>query len=154
MIPTQDGICHDVRRFKPGRIITLLNRKLYRTLSDVKYTPLAFGRPGGPEADGFGEAEFLRLAGPVDKAKGLLTCRVCMGDGALRRLEIPSAALSADRRHALLDRQRGDTAWLDGPLELRKRLQRDAVQRTADLRFSDEPPPELDTGLDDFTFSV
>lgn len=154
MIPTQDGICHDVRRFKPGRAMTLLNRRLFRTISDVKYTPLAFGRPGGPEADGFGEAEFLRLTGPVDKAKGLLTCRVCMGDGALRKLEIPSAALPTDRRHALLDRQRGDTAWLDGPLDVRKRLQRDTVQRTADLRFSDEPAPELDTGLDGFTFSV
>lgn len=154
MIPTQDGICHDVRRFKPSRTMTLLNRKLYRTISDVKYTPLAFGRKDGPQADGFGDAEFLRLTGPMDKAKGLLTCRVCMGDGALRKLELPAASLTTDRRHELLDRQRGDTAWLDGPLEVRKRLQRDTIQRTADLRFSDEPDPELDGELDDFSFSI
>lgn len=156
MAATQEGICHDVRRFRPGRAATLLNRRLYRTISDVKYALLAFGRPGGAQAEGFGEAEFLRLVGPVDKAKGVLTSRVCMGDGALRRLEVPAAGLSAERRHALLARQRGDCAWLDGPLEARRLLLDGQVQRTADLRFTDEAPLELhDLPSDEgFTFSV
>lgn len=154
MVATRDGVCHDVRRFRPSRPMTLLNRRLFRTIADVKYALLAFGRPGGPQAEGFGDPEFLRLVGPMDKAKGTLVCRVCMGDGALRRLAIPSAALSSERRHALLARQRGDCAWLDGPLETRRRLEGGRIQRTADLRFTDELPPTLDEGLEDFAFSV
>lgn len=154
MVATHDGVCHDVRRFRPTRPMALLNRRLFRTIADVKYALLAFGRPGGPQAEGFGDPEFLRLVGPMDKAKGTLTCRVCMGDGTLRRLSIPSAALTADRRHALLARQRGDCAWLDGPLETRRQLENGRLQRTADLRFTDEPPPTLDDDLEGFTFSV
>ncbi len=153
MVPTQDGICHDVRRYKPDRATVLLNRRMQRTIADVKYALLAFGRADGPMAEGCNAPEFLRLVGPMDKAKGLLTCRVCMGDGALRRLELPSASLSTDRRHALLARERGDCAWLDGALDLRKRLENDAIQRTADIRFTDEPPPALDD-LEDFSFSI
>lgn len=154
MLATHEGICHDVRRFRPGRAMTLLNRHLYRTIADVKYALLAFGRPGGPAAEGFNDPEFLRITGPMDKAKGLLTCRACMGDGALRRVELPIAALSAERRHALLNRQRGDCAWLDGPLDLRRRLANGTIQRTADLRFTDEPPPTLDDDCADFSFSI
>ena len=156
MVPTQDGICHDVRRFRPDRLMNRLNRHLHRNLSDIKYTPFALGRPGGPQAEGFSHPEYLRLVGPMDKAKGLIICRACMGDGCLRRLEIPTAPLSADRRHALLERRRGDCAWLDGPLEYRRLLEDGRTQRTADLRFSDEAPPTLDTPPDDsgFSFSV
>ena len=153
MLPDRDGICHDVRRFRPGRPMTLLLRRLRRTVSDVKYALLAFGRPGGPQADGFGDPEFLRMAGPMDKAKGILTCRACMGDGTLLRVELPAAALPTPRRHALLDRQRGDCAWLDGPTDIRRRVSGGTVQRTADLRFADEPPPTLDD-LDGFSFSI
>lgn len=154
MAATLEGVCHDVRRFRPTRAMTLLNRRLFRTISDVKYALLAFGRAGGPQAEGFGEAEFLRLVGPMEKSKGVLTCRACMGDGGLRRLELPAAALGAERRHALLERQRGDCAWLDGPLEVRRQLEGGRVQRAADLRFVDELPPELDAALDGFSFSV
>ena len=151
--PVQDGVCHDVRRFRPGRPLVLLCRRFRRTVSDVKYALLAFGRPGGPQAEGFGAPDFLRLIGPVDKAKGVLACRVCMGDGAVRRLELPAAALSAERRHALLQRQRGDCAWLDGPLDARRQVALGAVQRAADLRFPDDLPPALND-LEDFSFSV
>ncbi len=153
MVPTQDGICHDVRRYKPDRATILLNRKLQRTIADIKYALLAFGRADGPQAEGCNHNEFLRMVGPMDKAKGVLTCRVCMGDGALRRLEIPSAALDADRRHELLSRERGDCAWLDGALDVRKCLEGGTIQRTADLRFVDEAPLTLDD-LEDFSFSI
>ena len=155
MIATQDGVCHDVRRFKPERTMTLLCRHARSTVSEVKYALLAFGHANGPEAEGMNDAEFLRLVGPVNKAKGLLTCRVCMGDGALRRLEIPASVLPTERRHALLDRERGDCAWLDGPLEVRKQLEDGRIQRTADLRFTDEDDLQLEDDLDDdFTFSI
>ncbi len=153
MVPTQDGICHDVRRFKPDRGTVLLNRRMQRTIADVKYALLAFGRAQGPTAEGMDEPEFLRLVGPMNKAKGLITCRVCMGDGCLRRLELPSASLETDRRHAILNRQRGDCAWLNGALDLRRQLQNQTIQRAADLRFTDEAPPEFDN-LDDFSFSI
>jgi SAM-dependent methyltransferase len=155
MIATQDGVCHDVRSFRPERAMTLLNRHLRGTVSDVKYAILAFGRKNGPLAEGFNDPEFLRLVGPINKAKGILTCRICTGDGQLRRLEIPSAALETERRHTLLTRERGDCAWLDGPLELRKRINQGAIQRTADLRFTDEATVELADDLDDdFSFSI
>ena len=154
MVATQDGVCHDVRRFRPERAMPLLCRHLRGTVADVKYALLAFGRANGPEAEGFNDPEFLRLTGPFNKAKGLLTCRVCAGDGRLKRLEIPAAALSTERRHALLERERGDCAWLDGPLELRKQLNDGAIQRTADLRFTDEAAITLDEALDDFSFSI
>lgn len=153
LFPARDGVCHDVRRFRPGRPLTLLCRRLRRTVSDVKYALLALGRPGGPQADGFGEQGFLRMVGPMDKAKGVLTCRVCMGDGALRRLELPAAALPTPRRHALLDRQRGDCAWVEGSADRCRIVANGTVQRAADLRFTDEPPPPLDN-LDGFSFSV
>jgi SAM-dependent methyltransferase len=155
MVATQDGVCHDVRSFRPERAMTLLNRHLRGTISDVKYALLAFGRKEGPTAEGFNDPEFLRLVGPINKAKGLLTCRICAGDGQLRRLEIPVAALETDRHHELLARERGDCAWLDGSLELRKRLNQDTIQRSADLRFTDEAPLELEDDIDDdFAFSI
>lgn len=154
MISTRDGICHDVRRFRPTRSMVLLNRKLFRTISDVKYALLAFGAPGGPEAEGMNAPEFLRMVGPMERGKGVIGCRVCMGDGRLCRLEMPSAALDTERRHGLLERERGDCAWLDGPLEVRKALPGN-VQRSADLRFTDEAPPELDAPEDDaFSFGI
>ena len=156
MIALDEGFCHDVRRFRPGRATTLLNRHLYRTIADVKYALLAFGRQGAPEAEGFDQPEFLRMVGPMDKAKGVLTCRACLGDGSLCRVELPASALTADRRHALLARQRGDCAWLDGPLECRRRLAGGQIQRTADLRFTDEAAPVLhdEPATDGFTFSI
>jgi len=155
MLATQDGLCHDIRAFKPTRSMVLLNRRLFRQISGVKYVPLAFGAPGGPEAEGFGHEEYLRLLSPLERAKGLLACRACMGDGALRRIELPAAALTADRRHALLARQRGECAWLEGPLDRHRQIDRAAIQRTADLRFADEPPPAVDTPEDSgFSFSI
>jgi hypothetical protein len=53
-----------------------------------------------------------------------------------------------------LERERGDCAWLDGPLELRKQLNDGAIQRTADLCFTDEAAITLDEALDDFSFSI
>ncbi|MEG1552532.1 MAG: small ribosomal subunit Rsm22 family protein [Kiritimatiellia bacterium] len=150
----RDGICHDVRKFHPTRSMTLLNRHLFRSISEVKYTVLAFGHHEGPSAEGFGKSDFLRMIGPMDKGKGVLTCRACMGDGAIRKIELPSAVLTAARRHTLLTRQRGDCAWLDGPLGVRKQLEQGTCQRTADLRFTDEAAPLIDHNLDDFTFSI
>jgi ribosomal protein RSM22 (predicted rRNA methylase) len=158
LIPSQHGICHDVRKFKPSRPAILLTRNLRKTFAEVKYTPLAFGRLDGPLTEGFNEEEFLRIIGPIDRGKGVLQTRVCMGDGHVRRLEIPNAALSSERRHALLDHQRGDCAWLDGPLDFRKRIDNNMTQRTADLRFLDEAPIMIEDSLDDaddsFTFSI
>lgn len=154
MIATQDGVCHDVRRFKPSRAATLLCRHTRSTISEVKYALLAFGRKNGPLASGFNDPDFLRLTGPFNKTKGLLTCRVCMGDGQLRRLEIPSASLPTERRHELLSRERGDCAWLAGSLELRKQLEQGRIQRSADLHFTDEAEVCLDADLDDFMFSI
>lgn len=154
MIATQDGVCHDVRPFKPERTLNLLYRHTRNTFSEVKYALLAFGRKGGPDAIGLNDPDFLRMVGPMNKAKGLLTCRVCMGDGALRRLEIPSSALTTERRHTLLEHSRGDCAWLAGSLELRKQLENDTIQRTADLHFTNEPDVTLDDDLEDFTFSI
>ena len=153
LMALDEGFCHDVRRFRPSRATTLLNRRLRRTIADVKFALLAFGRRGGPQAEGFGEAEFLRMVGPMDKAKGVLTCRACMGDGALCRVEVPSAALTSARRHELLARERGDCAWLDGPLEARRRLQNGQIQRAGDLRFTDEAPLTLHDEPEDDTFS-
>ena len=154
MVATQDGVCHDVRSFKPERAMTLLCRNLRGTIAEVKYSLLAFGRKGGPEASGMNDPDFLRLVGPINKAKGLLTCRVCMGDGALRRLEIPSSALSTDRRHHLLNRKRGDCAWLSGALDVRKILQQGTIQRCADLHFTDEENIRLDEAMDTFSFTI
>lgn len=154
MVATQDGVCHDVRTFKPERPLTLLCRYLRGTVSEVKYALLAFGRKDGPQAEGYNASDFLRLVGPMNKRKGLLTCRVCMGDGTLKRLEIPSAALSSERRHALLTHERGDCAWLTGALEQCKQLEQCSIQRAADLHFTDEPTLVLDEAMDDFTFSV
>jgi hypothetical protein len=138
--------------------MVLLTRKLRKTVSEVKYTPLAFGRVDGPLAEGFGEEEFLRIIGPIDRGKGVLQARVCMGDGRVRQLELPNAALSSERRHELLEHQRGDCAWLDGPLDVRKRIDHDQTQRTADLRFLDEAPLFIEETLDEddagFSFSI
>ena len=155
MVATRDGICHDVRTFKPGRPTILLNRRLHRTISDVKFSLLALGRRGGEPAKGMNDAEFLRLVGPVDKARGLLICRACMGDGKLRKVQIPTSALTPERKHALIRRERGDCAWLAGSLEYRKQLENGTIQRTADLLFTDETPPEVSDTLDDtFRFSL
>ncbi len=154
MLPGKDGICHDVRRFKPSRATTLLNRKLNRSISDVKYALLAFGRPGGPQAQGFEDPEFLRMISTFSKENGRLSCRACMGDGQLRHLQLPIAALTTERRHFLMRRQRGDCAWLAGSPEARKQLEQGRIQRAQDIHFTDEPPPAIDQDIEGFTFSM
>lgn len=152
---SEDGFCHDVRHFKPSRLMHLLNRHLYRSISDVKYSILALGRPEAPLLIGQNDETFFRQIGPVNKIKGRLALRICQGDGAKRTLEIAASALGGVRRHQIRTHQRGDNGFLTGSEHLIKTIQSDTIQRTSNVRYLDEPAPETHEEEDDpFHFSI
>lgn len=125
------GYCHDARRFRPTPTMVLLNRRLRRTVSDVKYSFLALGtQPRALPAGSF------RLIGPVDKAKGRLVARLCLDDATIRQSELPAKALGSERRHALLNQQRGDTGILAGEPASWKAIEGGRILRVPDLLFT------------------
>lgn len=124
------GYCHDARHFRPTVSMHYLNRHLHRTISDVKYSLLALGN----QPTAYPPHRF-RLIGPVDKAKGRLLTRACLSDGTIRQLELPAKALTSDRRHELLDHQRGDTGTLAGTPADWKSMEGGRILRVPDLIF-------------------
>ncbi len=124
------GYCHDARRFRPTASMNDLNRHLHRTINDIKYSFLALGNQRVAH-----DSRRFRLIGPVDKAKGRLLTRICLGDGTLRQIELPAKALTSERRHDLLDQQRGDTGTLAGEPSDWKSMEGGRVLRVPDLIF-------------------
>ncbi len=110
------GYCHDVRAWTPPASLVRLNRRLFRSIYDLKHSFLALARPESTAAPWFGDPECCRTVAPINRTKGKLETRGCFGDGALRALEHMTRTLSKQEEKAIVAWDRGSLLHT-GPLQ-------------------------------------
>jgi ribosomal protein RSM22 (predicted rRNA methylase) len=102
--PLAHGYCHDVRRWKVPFTIEFINRRLHRTIHDLKFSFLLLTRPY-PETP---SPPWARLVAPPFKDNGRITLKVCDPTGVIRTWERQTRRLSRDEKERLLALERGD----------------------------------------------
>lgn len=100
--------CHDVRTWAPPPCAEQINRKLYRSLSHLKYSFLALAKEPPVPVVTEGSPARARLVAPIAHERGKLVTRGCAEDGRLYTYEILTRHLSGDARGTALRLERGD----------------------------------------------
>jgi SAM-dependent methyltransferase len=100
------GFCHDVRSWHVPDSVNRINRRLFRSLQDVKFGMLALRL--APADNAVLPTGRFRLVAPVSRAKGRLVTRGCCDDGLLREIELPTRHLTRQQLDALLAHERGE----------------------------------------------
>lgn len=117
MLKRGHGWCHEVRKWRVPESVEYLNRKLQRTLQDLKYSFLALGGagtvPGEPGPDDF------RMVAPMKRVAGRLITTGCGADGELRKIETLTRSLPRAAMRDLLAFERGSIVRPVSPQTLR-----------------------------------
>jgi ribosomal protein RSM22 (predicted rRNA methylase) len=113
MLAANQGFCHDVRSWRVPDSVHLINRRLFRSVQDLKFSLLAVRR--APPAQPAAPDDRFRLVAPMSRAKGRLLTRGCCADGTLRTLELMTRALPRDQVEALASAERGDLLRMISP---------------------------------------
>ena len=110
------GFCHDVRKWRVPNSLEFVNRKLQRTVWDVKVSYLVVGRDlrvrhtnteQGATKD---ENLAFRVVAPVTRTKARVITRGCCADGTLRDFELQCRDASKPELRAFDEWERGDLA--------------------------------------------
>lgn len=109
------GWCHDVRRWRVTPTVDALNRKLFRSVHDLKYSFLALTRQASCTDDDPGSA---RLVAPVGLLNGRWSFSGCAADGCLRTYEVLQRGFDRETRDAVESLARGDTVRFKSPMLL------------------------------------
>ncbi len=118
LCPMADGAagwCHDVRRWRVAASVQSLNRRLFRSVNDLKYSFLAMARQ---PADADDDPGFARLVAPLSMLKGRWSFTGCAADGCLRTYEVLQRGLDREGRDAVDAMERGDTLRFKSPMLL------------------------------------
>lgn len=110
MIGAACGWCHDVRRWRVPDTVNRLNRRLFRSVHDLKHSLLVLTRPDAavPPTPWHGDPACFRMIGPMSRVKGRLVTRGCCGDGALRDVELMTRGMTRPQENVLTGWDRGD----------------------------------------------
>jgi ribosomal protein RSM22 (predicted rRNA methylase) len=110
------GWCHDVRRWRVPDSVNRLNRRLCRSVHDLKHSLLVLTRPDAslPVPAWQGDPACFRMVGPMSRIKGRLRARGCCGDGNLRDVELMTRGMTRQQENALTDWDRGDVVRMAG----------------------------------------
>lgn len=111
--------CHEVRAWRPPPSVEIINRKLYRDLSCLKFAFLVVANVPPVGKVGEPTAAHARLIAPVAAERGKLVTRGCAEDGNAYTYEILTRHLSAESRAAMLRLERGTRVTFDGVEVLR-----------------------------------
>ena len=109
------GWCHDVRRWRVADSVQALNRRLFRSVNDLKYSHLMVTKQPVTTGDDAGRA---RLVAPVTPLKGRWSFTGCAADGCLRTYEVLQRGLDRERRDAIDALERGDIVTFKTPMLL------------------------------------
>ena len=109
------GWCHDVRRWRVAQSVQSLNRHLFRSVHDLKYSFLALTRQTVP---GDEEAGLARLVAPVSPLNGRWSFAGCAADGCLRTYEVLHRGHNRAGRDAIEALERGDVVRFKSPVLL------------------------------------
>lgn len=98
--------CHEVRRWRIPETLEILNRRLFRSIEDLKFSYLAVERSEVPEVDAAGPDVF-RMIAPMRKLKGKLVTAGCAADGGARTYEMLTRGLDRASEDHLISLERG-----------------------------------------------
>ena len=101
-----DVWCHEVRRWRIPETLAILNRRLHRSIEDLKFSYIALERSDAPGPDAAGP-ELFRMIAPMRKLKGKLVTAGCAADGGARTYEMLSRGLNREEEDALTAVERG-----------------------------------------------
>ena len=105
--------CHEVRRWGVPDTVQFLNRRLFRSLSDVKFSFIALA-PGDPPPANAG-AEIFRLVAPMHPVNGRVVTVGCAADGQVHDYELLTRGLTRPQERDLLLLERGDLIRAESP---------------------------------------
>ena len=108
------GYCHDVRAWRVPESVNLINRRLQRSVHDLKHGLLVLGGPAAPAPAWQGDPACFRMVAPISRAKGRLVTRGCRGDGTLCEIEWMTRGASRETTDAVLAFERGDVLRMTG----------------------------------------
>lgn len=109
---TNCGFCHDVRTWRVPDSVNLINRRLFRSVHELKYGLLIVRRAAPSAAS---PIVACRLVAPMHRVKGRFLTHGCCSDGTLRAIELMTRGLSRAQLDALDSRERGDRLRLVNP---------------------------------------
>lgn len=98
--------CHEVRRWRVPETLEILNRRLFRSIEDLKFSFLMLKRSEVPEAGANGPDVF-RMIAPMRKLKGKLVTAGCAADGGARTYELLTRGLNRAAEDELISIERG-----------------------------------------------
>ena len=104
--------CHEVRRWRIPETLEILNRRLFRSIEDLKFSYLALERSDIPEACASGPDVF-RMIAPMRKLKGKLVTAGCAADGGARTYEMLTRGLDRTAEDRLVSYERGSIIRAD-----------------------------------------
>jgi ribosomal protein RSM22 (predicted rRNA methylase) len=98
--------CHEVRRWRVPETLEILNRRMFRSIEDLKFSFLALERSEVPEVSAAGPDVF-RMIAPMRKMKGKLVTAGCAADGGARTYEMLTRGLDRRAEDRLIEIERG-----------------------------------------------
>lgn len=114
MLGAHGGFCHDVRAWRVPDSVNLINRRMFRSVHDLKHGLLAVQRnAAAPQADT--PATRFRMVGPMNRDKARVATYGCCNDGTLRKIELMTRGLSRAQVDALAAQERGDRLRMVNP---------------------------------------
>jgi ribosomal protein RSM22 (predicted rRNA methylase) len=96
--------CHEVRRWKVPESVDYLNRKLYRSIKDLKWSFLVLSK----SKDEVVLENHLRLVAPMHELKGRIVTRGCAADGKLHSYEMQTRGMEKAEKEGVLSIERGN----------------------------------------------
>jgi ribosomal protein RSM22 (predicted rRNA methylase) len=98
--------CHEVRRWRIPETVEILNRRLFRSIEDLKFSFVALERSDAPEAGAVG-ADVFRMIAPMRELKGKLVTAGCAADGGARTYEMLTRGLDRPAKDQRVSFERG-----------------------------------------------
>ena len=98
--------CHEVRRWRVPETLEMLNRRLFRSIEDLKFSFLMLERAEAP-AVGTAGPDVFRMIAPMRKMKGKLVTAGCAADGGARTYEMLTRELDRTAEDRLVSFERG-----------------------------------------------
>lgn len=129
--------CHEVRTWSPPASLTFLNRRLFRTVQELKFCFLVLATEPAP-ASPPGAALHLRLVAPMSVRKGALMTAGCTDTAQRLSFDLPTRGLSKPRIKELGTIERGDFLTLDA-LEMLNHPERRRIPGVAAIRAHTTP---------------
>lgn len=116
MLAMPEVWCHDIRRWKVPESVAYINRKLQRSVQQLKFCFLALTARDIPEHDPCGIA-FCRIVAPMSEPRGRICTFGCAADGLIHPYEIQTRNLNGDQKSIVRRLERGDCmVWSDPQL--------------------------------------